>query len=326
MHIFNVIILIISILFLYYYKPISKYINLLDVPDKKRKIHLDITPKSGGIIVLLFAINYFLSNYYNQEISLKLFFSLIISLIIIFSIFLIDDLVDINPILRLFLVGFILFILFISNDQILINELRFSSFEMSAQLDKSALFFSVLCVLLLINAINLIDGINGLCIAHFLFWLVILDTNLKISQLIIYIPLIFLFILNIKGKIFLGNTGSVLIGLMISILIITQYNFEKNIYIEEIFIYLMVPGLDMLRLFVKRLLNKKNPFLADKNHLHHLLYFRYKLFISLILYLIISLVPIVISYLVDDHFLIIIISVTILIYLTIIYKLENFRN
>jgi UDP-GlcNAc:undecaprenyl-phosphate GlcNAc-1-phosphate transferase len=45
--------------------------------------------------------------------------------------------------------------------------------------------------------------------------------------------------------------------------------------IKEIFILLMIPGIDMLRVFLHRLYNKKNPFKPDKNHLHHFLLNRY---------------------------------------------------
>lgn len=326
MHFLSLILLIISFLFLYYYNPISKYTNLLDIPDKKRKIHLNTTPKSGGIIIFLFGINYFLISYFNNQISLSILISLTLSSLFIFAIFLIDDLKDINANLRLILVALVLLIFFGINESILIKELIFSSFSFNINLNKADLFFSVLCVLILINAVNLMDGINGLCIGHFLFWLFVLNNNQTHIQHLIYLPLIVLMLLNLKGKIFLGNTGSILIGFIISILIITQYKFDKNLYVESIFIYLMIPGLDMLRLFIKRILNKKNPFKADQNHLHHLLYFRLKPSLALITYCIISFTPTTISYFVSKEFLLLIILISTISYFLIIKRLETFRN
>ncbi len=311
---------------MYYYNPISKYINLLDIPDKKRKIHLNTTPKSGGIIIYLFGINYFLISYLNEQILLSQLISLMLSLSLIFAIFLIDDIKDINANLRLILVAVILLIFFEINESILIKELIFSSVSFNINLNKADLFFSVLCVLLLINAVNLMDGINGLCISHFLLWLFLLNNNQTYIQQLIYLPLIVLMLLNFKGKIFLGNTGSILIGFIISILIITQYKFDKNLYVENIFIYLMIPGLDMLRLFIKRILNKRNPFKADQNHLHHLLYFRFKPSLALIAYCTISFSPIIISYFVNKEFLSLIILISTISYFLIIKRLETFRN
>ena len=55
-----------------------------------------------------------------------------------------------------------------------------------------------------------------------------------------------------------------------SIFIIDIYKLEK-IYADQIFLLMMIPGIDMLRLFIKRLMLRKNPFSGDKNHLHHIL-------------------------------------------------------
>ena len=326
MHFLILILLSISFIFLYYFNPISKYINLLDIPDKKRKIHSNITPKSGGIVIFLFAINYFIVKFLNEQISLSLLISIIISCLLIFIIFLVDDLKDINANLRLILVALILLFFFMINETVLIKELKFISIAMTPNLNKTDLFFSILCVLLLINAVNLMDGINGLCVGHFIIWLFILNTEHLLIQYLIYTPLLVLIYFNLKGKIFLGNTGSILIGFIISISIITQYKFQKNLYIEDIFIYLMIPGLDMFRLFIKRIINKKNPFSADQNHLHHLLYFKYRSKLALIFYLLISFGPAIISYFIRNELTILVILFSSIIYFFIIYKLERFRN
>ena len=85
------------------------------------------------------------------------------------------------------------------------------------------------------------------------------------------IPMIILGILNFRNKIFLGDSGSYLLGGMIGTSFIYQYkNFENFFYGDEIFLILFVPAIDMLRLFILRLFNKKNPFKGDLNHLHHL--------------------------------------------------------
>ena len=120
------------------------------------------------------------------------------------------------------------------------------------------------------------DGINCQCI---IFCIILFSYLLTLQNqlLIFFLILIFIFLsyLNTKNLIFLGNSGSYLASFIISHQIIYFYNSKIIKSIEEIFILLMIPGIDMLRVFLHRLYNKKNPFKADKNHLHHFLLSRY---------------------------------------------------
>ena len=85
------------------------------------------------------------------------------------------------------------------------------------------------------------------------------------------ICLTFLSVLNCQNKVFLGDGGSYLLSAIIGSLFIYQYNNFKNFfYGDEIFIILLIPAIDMLRLFVVRIIDKKNPFKGDLNHLHHI--------------------------------------------------------
>ena len=78
--------------------------------------------------------------------------------------------------------------------------------------------------------------------------------------------------LNFRNKTFLGDSGTHVLAFIISYIIIKQYNYSfQKISIEEIFILMMIPGIDMLRLFIQRLSKLNNPFVADRNHIHHLL-------------------------------------------------------
>ena len=88
------------------------------------------------------------------------------------------------------------------------------------------------------------------------------------------LSLLYILFLNLKNNIFLGDAGSLFLGCLIGLNIIFNYNLEMtNSYypVENIFIALMLPGIDMLRVFTERIVDKKNPFSADRKHLHHLL-------------------------------------------------------
>ena len=80
----------------------------------------------------------------------------------------------------------------------------------------------------------------------------------------------------------MGNTGSLLLSIILSLILILSFK-EQKLYADEIVLLLIFPGLDMLRLFLNRLINHKNPFDADTNHLHHLIIERCNLPITLFL-------------------------------------------
>ena len=116
------------------------------------------------------------------------------------------------------------------------------------------------------------DGINLQLILFifFIFCVFIFKGFVPIFFILLFIKMIILAILNYKNKIFLGDSGSYVLGGIIGTTFIYQYkNYENFLYGDEVFLILLIPAIDMLRLFVLRLLNK-NPFKGDLNHLHHL--------------------------------------------------------
>ena len=92
------------------------------------------------------------------------------------------------------------------------------------------------------------------------------------------IIILFIFFFNISNKIFLGDSGIYILSIILSSSLIYEHNIQKNIiFADEIFFLLLLPGLDLLRLTFKRLLNFKNPFFGDREHIHHLLINNYSL-------------------------------------------------
>ena len=87
--------------------------------------------------------------------------------------------------------------------------------------------------------------------------------------------LIFLFF-NLRGLIFLGDAGAFLGGFIIIYLILSIYNTNNSLLkCEQIFFLLILLGIDMFRVFLQRLIMKRNPFIGDTEHLHHLLAKKY---------------------------------------------------
>jgi UDP-GlcNAc:undecaprenyl-phosphate GlcNAc-1-phosphate transferase len=133
---------------------------------------------------------------------------------------------------------------------------------------------------------------------------------------------------NLKNYIFLGDSGSLLLGSFIGFLIINNYNNEiifSKFPVENIFIVLMIPGMDMLRVFILRLFKNKNPFSSDRNHLHHLLLDKkLALYKTLLIILSLCILPIIINIMTNIKPIIIIIF-SIIIYTISILIIKSYK-
>lgn len=148
---------------------------------------------------------------------------------------------------------------------------------------------TVFLVIYITNAINLIDGVDGLASGLCIIALIALITvNLYHKQYYLALlgaatmgVLIPFWIYNVFGnakrghKIFMGDTGSLTLGLILSFIVInmsrdeTTMGNDTNHTMAIAFATLIVPLFDVVRVVCRRLANGKNPFLPDKNHFHH---------------------------------------------------------
>lgn len=106
------------------------------------------------------------------------------------------------------------------------------------------------------------DGINSLSTGISIIWLTafMYFFNPSYLKLIIFIKLflIYIFFKIYRENFFLGDNGTHLLSTFIGSLIVCEYNLQSSeIYIEQIFLILSIPGIDMLRLFIHRIYNKK---------------------------------------------------------------------
>ena len=150
------------------------------------------------------------------------------------------------------------------NEEFLLKEIYFNDFKTIYLLNNkiASLSITTLCVLLLINAFNMCDGINGLAHSIAILWLTTLTLifNINITFYFIISIVLLSLIFNIKGKYFLGNSGSLLLGTFVSLITIYYYNHSKErIDVEHVVLIFLIPGLDMMRLFIIRIANNKNP-------------------------------------------------------------------
>jgi len=295
-----------NILILISYNYLAKIVNVYDFPNK-RKIHKIKTPLIGGIILLvnfIFLIilletgvisSLTLSNIFENKFNYFLFS---LSIILIFLIGFIDDKIDINPNLKLVCLFLIIsFVQFLDNS-ILITEIRFSFTNNLIYLGKYSFLFTALCFLLFINACNMFDGINLQSCLYYLIlslYLITLDSH-NLFLIVMIISIFIICILNSKGKIFMGDSGVFLCSFVLAYFMVKNYNINIIDYSDKIFILMMVPGIDMFRLFMFRILNKKNPFKPDNSHIHHILLRKFTYLQTILIIFLLVNVPIILSF------------------------------
>lgn len=170
------------------------------------------------------------------------------------------------------------------------------------------------------------DGINlqSSFYSISIFFIFIINNIFLDISIIMIISLIFFSYLNFKNKCFLGNNGSLLIAFIISYLFIKAHNAEKFFFADQIFLIMQIPGLDLIRLAIQRIYQKKSPFYPDRDHIHHILLKKFGYKKTLLILSSMFVIPNYLS-IIYGHFLFYII-LTFFIYCFIIIKFRNINS
>ena len=259
--------------------------NIVDNPDA-RKLHRQPIPVLGGVAVF-FGILVAL-------ITSKLFCepSWLYTVMGLMALFLyigtLDDILSLTPSFRFCLEIMAVAAMIVCNDG-LINNFH-GIWDIWIIPTWSAVIVTIIACVGIINAINLIDGVNGLCsgyciVASILFAIAFIysgNTEAAILAMIAIGALIPFFFHNVFGKrskMFLGDGGSLLMGIIMSSFVITilkdynaffYYNHREFGLIPFALAVLATAVFDTLRVMTVRIVRGKSPFLPDKTHLHHL--------------------------------------------------------
>tara|TARA_A100001015_G_scaffold108305_1_gene120103 strand:- start:1982 stop:2965 length:984 start_codon:yes stop_codon:yes gene_type:complete len=252
---------------------IARKLNLLDIPDFRRKIHTKKIPLTGGIFFLFFAVfNQLLNS--NENLIKDIYY--IIFFIVFFTVGLLDDLINLKPnskIIIIFLLS--LMLVSLSNETKLFEiKLFINSTNQFYYKNFNSIFLSAIFLTSLIIVFNLIDGANGIALVFFSICVLFLNLNNEFNFFVIcfyIVNILSYFMINMKNKSFLGSSGNIILSLILYLSFVEEYNnnFEFDLIYLMIFLYL--PYLDAVRLFIIRALNRQSPFNPDKNHFHHYL-------------------------------------------------------
>ncbi|MEA5139814.1 glycosyltransferase family 4 protein [Arcicella rigui] len=252
----------------------------------ERSSHEEATPTLGGVAVFAsMLISYFLWENPDEGQLVHLSIS---SVVILFFLGVKDDILILAPKKKMYVqIAASLLVVVLGDLRI---ENLFGIFGIYSVPYFISLPLTVFVFIALINAVNLIDGIDGLMggiamIAGGLFgiWFY-LNQHYALACLAASMAGALLGFLRFNfsktSKIFMGDTGSLIVGFLLAVFAVRfiqlniQYRFDPNSYFAApilAIVVLIVPIFDTLRVFIIRLKNKKSPFVADRNHLHHLL-------------------------------------------------------
>ncbi|MGQ0827504.1 MAG: MraY family glycosyltransferase [Bacteroidota bacterium] len=268
--------------------------RLFDAPGDTRKLHTRMIPTIGGIIIFagtLFSFSiWFPSNKIHDPIQLfnamDEYKFIVSTLLIMFFVGVKDDIIGTAPVKKLVahvLVGMVL---------VLMADIRIVGLHGIFGIEVipywASVFLSLFTYIVVVNAFNLIDGVDGLAggigfiasSAMGAWFAFVGDYVMACLAFSLSGSLLAFLMFNFSpAKIFMGDSGSLTIGLTIAILAIKLVGYDvssikhefllnasKPIFVMSVLVY---PLVDTLRIFIYRAVQGVSPFSADRNHIHH---------------------------------------------------------
>jgi UDP-GlcNAc:undecaprenyl-phosphate GlcNAc-1-phosphate transferase len=245
-------------------------LKLIDIPNH-RSVHTKVVPRGAGIAIIL---SLFISDILFQDFLLFERFSIYLTVGMILLIGILDDRHDTKPKIKFAVIFIAVLILYF--DGISITTLgRFCGIDL--ELYWMALPFTFFAVAGFTNALNLVDGLDGLAGGVS----IVILTTLSIIGFTYNDPFIYSLSLTLlaaisafmlfnwnPARIFMGDSGSLTIGFIIAILSIKALPYIQP---TSVLFIAAIPIMDTLIVMVRRLRNGKSPFSPDKLHIHHLL-------------------------------------------------------
>lgn len=250
----------------------SQPLGLIDIPNE-RSMHKSAVPRGAGIAIFMSVLIVQILFNWNHFYT---YFFIYLAIAIVFIIGVIDDIFDTSPRLKflfIFIAG-----AFLYWNEIYIGTLgNYFGYELTIPL-LIALPFTLFAIAGLTNALNLIDGLDGLAASESL---IILSTFFAIGMLyndtliitlsssFIASLLVFLFFNWNPARIFMGDSGSLTLGFVIATLSILSLKYASP---ASILFVTVIPLLDTFIVIIRRIQRGMSPFKADKNHIHHFMY------------------------------------------------------
>jgi len=260
-----------AVLLVFIFTYLSKKVGLIDIPNT-RKPHAGEIPLIGGLVIVS---SYFLS-IKTFNVTTNVIDEIILGTFLVSFFGLLDDLKPRHWSLRVF-AQLVASVYIIHSTEISINHIASVGYFNIHIPEIASYVLTLIAILGITNAINLLDGIDGLAsgiiVFPLLIFLFVVDNN--------FIPIILILLINVlvflkfnlgklKQKIFLGDAGSLGIGFFLGWLLIVLSN--KNFILPEYVIWIVaIPILDTFGVMYRRYSAGLKIFEPDNRHIHHIL-------------------------------------------------------
>lgn len=265
-------VMVVTALFFPLVKWIAKHVEALDYPNE-RKVHKKPMPLLGGLMMFFgFLFGYMFFAPQNTQML-----AILIAGFIVILTGMIDDIKPLKA--RQKMIGQVIAAIIVTfYGDILLNDITFFGFYFD--FGWLAYPLTIIFIVALMNCINFIDGLDGLsCGISTIFFAtigVIAFIMHNIGSLEITLTFIMLgaclgfLIFNFNpAKIFMGETGSMFLGFMISVVCLMGFKAVTLTSLVVPMLILAIPILDTLFAIIRRIIHKKPIYIADKQHLHH---------------------------------------------------------
>ena len=265
--------------------PLGTALGLLDFPDDPggRKLHATVTPLVGGLALTATLVGAVVTTRVGGPPQGPIFdrdlARLAVAVFLMFLIGTADDRFELSVRVRLGVASLVLLFIVDAVPDFTITFMRFGHAPRLWLLGGAAVPFTLLCLVGLLNAVNMADGKNGIVIGLALIWSAFLLGHLPPGLLpvmaAVAAAIAVLFVFNLRGRLFLGDGGSYAVSALFGLLAIATYNHDfAAIGADDVALLFAVPVCDTLRLLVARVLARKSPFAGGRDHLHHYLHAR----------------------------------------------------
>jgi UDP-GlcNAc:undecaprenyl-phosphate GlcNAc-1-phosphate transferase len=253
--------------------PLGTRLKVMDHPGQLHKTHDRPTPLVGGFAIALPLLVYCGLTLWKNPGS-QLYAALLVAVGGAFLMGFFDDRRQLPSLFRLLYGAGLALTSIAILPTFIVPHFDFTFLSAPLWLAPFAIAFSVLVIVGMMNAINMLDGMNGLASGLCLIWVVFLQfyapPEIFGLVMLLAICLTVTLIFNLRGKLFLGDSGTYATGLAIGLLTVYTYNRTGGrLYADAIVAWFIVPVIDCLRLMVVRALRRRSPMTPDTNHLHH---------------------------------------------------------
>lgn len=265
--------LLLSLLICTNARPIGQWLKVMDIPDTVRKRHAAPTPLVGGLAIIVPFITCVFFQLYEGHLSdPALFVAIAVCGSGVALIGFIDDQTPTSPAARVLFLLVFYGVALVLDPGLITKMLYWGSFTATEISPIAFIILLGVTAVGLVNAANMADGQNGIVLGMFLIWSVcfalVPDPSIQFAAIALAGLSLLVLGFNLAGKLFLGDCGTYGVTFVFGLLAAAAHA-HQIVRLETIVVWFFIPVADCIRLVIARTLQRRSPFVGDRDHFHH---------------------------------------------------------